>query len=85
MVERALLRQHRLEVGLLRVDLVLTDSSASTLPARLSSARSWLMAAWSEATRLAVSATCWVTSCACCASDSWVPSPLPVSAASVAW
>ena len=40
--------------------------------------------AWSEATRLATSATCWVTSCACCWSDSCVPRPLPASSLSVA-
>jgi hypothetical protein len=52
-----------------------TSSSSPTLPACASSARSWVIAAWSEATRLLTSATCCVTSCACSDSDSWVPSP----------
>ena len=61
-----------------------TTSRALTLPASLSSARSWLMAASSDVTWLPTSATCWVTSCACCRRESWVPSPVPVSLASVA-
>src|SRR6185312_5157750 len=60
-----------------------TDSSELTSPACLSRDRSWAIAAWSEATLLPTSATCWVTSCACCDSESWVPSPPPDSAASV--
>ncbi len=60
-----------------------TDSSELTSPACLSKVRSCAIAASSEVTRLPTSATCWVTSWACCASESWVPSPPPDSAASV--
>jgi hypothetical protein len=60
-----------------------TSSSSPTLPACASSARSWVIAASSEATRLLTSATCCVTSCACSDSDSCVPSPEPDRAARV--
>ena len=44
-----------------------TESSAppDADPARLSRARSWLIAACADVTRLPTSATCWVTSSAC--------------------
>ena len=50
----------------------------------MSSARSWAIAASSEVTLLATSATCWVTSCACCCMDNRVPRPPPASSPSVA-
>ena len=43
------------------------------------------MASWSEVTWLATSATCWVTSCACCCRDSRTPTPAPDRLASVCW
>jgi hypothetical protein len=51
-----------------------TESSALTDPALLSSARSCLIAATAEVTRLFTSATCWVTSCACWPKEIRLPS-----------
>ncbi len=55
-----------------------------TEPAWRSSARSWLIAAWSDVTRLVTSATVWVTSWACCDIASRVPVWVD-RAPSVAW
>ena len=55
-----------------------------TEPAWRSSARSWLIAAWADVTRLVTSATVWVTSWACCDIASRVPVWVD-SAPSVAW
>ena len=53
-----------------------TLSRPLTEPARLSRARSWVIAACADVTRLFTSATSPVTSCACWDSAAWLPSVL---------
>jgi len=81
--ERTLLRLHRLEAGFLRVDLFCTLRRSLTEP-RATAGREagrWRLI---RVTWLFTSATCWVTSWACCCRDSCVPRP-PSSWLSVAW